>query len=131
MTVNSESTVYLDVDLKSKNADKFIFDDKNNLVVNDTLNVVANVVNNNIAYTAKSVKIPFINERYKNENLLNNVNITSTNSNINTPIYKYTLGYQNESDSLASNFVLTRNSTGTYRDYNPSIFAASVGAQVG
>ena len=130
MELNTDANVILDIDVAGRKADTFVFEDAANLVTNDNKLVIsnANFVNPKEVLTDNNYEIPFISSEYNNEALLGKVS-SNVSSQVMTPIYKYGLGY-NE-NATAGNIVLTRANTGSYNDYNPAIYASTVGSQVG
>lgn len=130
MELNTDANVVLDIDVAGKKADTFVFDDASNIITNDNKLVIsnANFVNPKEVLTDSSYEIPFISSEYKNEALLGKVSST-TGSQVMTPIYKYGLGYSE--NGSAGNIMLNRSNTGGYADYNPAIFASTVGSHVG
>ena len=130
MELNSDANVILDIDVAGKKADTFVFDNAANVITNDNKLVISNVnfINPKAVLTDNSYKIPFVSSEYNNEALLGKVT-SNVGSQVMTPIYKYGIGY-NE-NATAGNIELSRANSGSYNDYNPAIYASTVGSQVG
>ena len=130
LELNSDTNVALDIDLATQTIDRFKFANSADLVTNGkNINIAdVNILNQNIAITQDKFAFKFIDNTLNNQNLAGRVT-TSLNKQILSPIYKYNLGYEN--NGLTEQFVMARSNTGSYRDFNPSVLASSVGAQVG
>lgn len=131
MTLDNDTNVYLDLDLKNQTIDRFAFNNTDDLTANaNHLNVqYVNFLNNKTALTGENYQIQFVDNELKNTNLLDNV-LIETDQEIQTPIFKYAFGYME--DENRGYFELARmGSTSDYRSYNPSVLAAPIAAQVG
>ncbi|MBQ4123784.1 hypothetical protein IJD44_08725 [bacterium] len=130
MELTTDANVVVDIDFAERKADTFAFENNSDVVLNGNKMIVssANFSNAKTVLTEDNYKIPFVRPEYNNEALIGNVS-TSGGKQVMTPIYKYGLGYSETGNS--GDILLSRMNTGSYRDYNPSIFASTVGAQVG
>lgn len=130
MELNSDANVYVDIDLASKKSDVFSFENNSDLITNDNKLIIsnANFMNAKTVLTDNNYEIPFISPEYNNEALIGKVS-SNLDGQVMTPVYKYGLGYTESGTN--GNLVLSRSNTGSYRDYNPAIFASAVGSQVG
>lgn len=128
MTLNDDLKTAIDVDLSTLQADKFVFNNQNNLVTNgNDLVLSVNFANNNTPLEGESYTIPFVSADYNNQNILAAVDYKGTT--IMTPIFKYNMEY-NEANNQG-NFILSRGSSDDYRSYNPSTLAPVYAAQLG
>ncbi|MBR2068712.1 MAG: hypothetical protein IJ877_03010 [Candidatus Gastranaerophilales bacterium] len=129
MEVNSASNLAIDVDMATQTADRFAFSAPNDLAVTSTLNINdVNLMNANQVFNRARYEIPFVSSSLNNQALLGKVQ-SSVNKQILTPILKYNFGYEEEGEE--GRFVMMRSNTGKYQDYNPSVMAAPVAAQLG
>ncbi|MBQ3312000.1 hypothetical protein IJG72_07980 [bacterium] len=120
MSLTGTSSFYGDVDLANGTMDKFTI--TNAVTGGGTLNVAgfnlisdAPTVNTSINFTNDAT-------------LMNAVNYTGAQGlTALSPIYKYNVGY----DNTNGNFDFTRYNSGGYGDFNPSVLAGSVAAQMG
>ena len=135
MTLNADMDTKIDIDLGSMSADKFVFNNNSDLVTNGySLNIRdLNVINQKTALTEENYLVPFISSGYKNTNFLGSVNAEDIEDiqDIMTPIFKYNLGYREDSVLNQGGFVFSRGATKDYNSYNPAIVTSSVAAQVG
>jgi len=132
MTLNTTAPVYIDVDFNTMQADRFAFNDSDDLITNNNILNVANVqiLNQNTQYSKESYVIPFINSSLNNTNLLDHVDMDSSiTKEILTPILKYNFGYQENKDTKEGNFILSKTNYGGIDDYNPAVLASSVAQQ--
>ena len=130
MTLNSNLNMSVDIDLNNMNADKFVFNNVNDLNTNGydvNINNI-NIVNPTTALENYSYSIPFISSEYNNQNFKNQVEY-SAKREILTPIFKYNMGYHE--DANEEFFTLSRGASSDYKSYNPSALASSYGAQLG
>lgn len=133
LELNSNSNLYLDVDLGKLTSDKFAFANSNDVNTNGyTLNIKdVNLVNPQAGLTKASYAIPFISSEYNNTNLAEIVKTDNVfDKNILTPIYKYSMGFVSEADRAY--FSLNRvGNPSDWRSLNPSILVSPVATQVG
>ncbi|MBQ8476264.1 autotransporter outer membrane beta-barrel domain-containing protein, partial [bacterium] len=129
LEINSSAPLALDVDLASKSADRLAFSNPNDLAINDNLLISdVNLMNTNQIFDKAKYEIPFVSSTLNNQALLGKVQ-SNVNRQILTPILKYNFGYEETGEE--GHFVLSRFNSGKYHDYNPSVMAAPVAAQLG
>lgn len=130
MTINADTDADIDIDLATLSADRFVFENEDDLTVNNALLKInaTSLQNQNTILTDAHINIPFIDEALNNQNLSGNVSVSGISS-IFTPIFKYNLGY-NE-DEHSGNLVLTRGNSSRYSSYNPAIAVAPVAVLTG
>lgn len=130
MTINANTDADIDIDLATLSADRFVFENEDDLTVNNALLKInaTSLQNQNTILTDAHINIPFIDEALNNQNLSGNVSVSGISS-IFTPIFKYNLGY-NE-DEHSGNLVLTRGNSSRYSSYNPAIAVAPVAVLTG
>ena len=127
METEDNVSLNIDIDLASLTADHFVLPDKNDLNAGNSRLVISKVnpLNQDTALTAEKIQIPFIAEKFNNENLSGKVRVTALSALL-TPIFKYDMAY-NE-DNQNGNFVLKRGNASQYGSYNPAIMVAPVAA---
>ena len=129
MRLDSDLSTAVDVDLGSLSADKFVFNDPDNLITNGfSINIAdLNIMNQNSALTKENYYIPFVSPEYNNQHFYHGVYMEDRN--VLTPIFKYNLSYaENETQGA---FELSRGSSGDFRSYNNAILASPIAAQLG
>ena len=130
MTLNSNLNMSVDIDLNNMNADKFVFNNVNDLNTNGydvNINNI-NIVNPTTALENYSYSIPFISSEYNNQNFKNAVSF-SAKQEIKTPIFKYNMGYSEIGNK--EYFTLSRGASSDHKSFNPSVLSSSYGAQLG
>ncbi|MCR5260577.1 MAG: autotransporter outer membrane beta-barrel domain-containing protein [Candidatus Gastranaerophilales bacterium] len=130
MTVNNDFNMSIDVDLNTLEADRFVFQNANDLITGgNDLNIVnVNLINSGVPLEQVSYAIPFVSSEYNNQKFLNSVSYKQ-NKEIMTPIFKYNFGYAE--DGTEGCFVLSRGSSSDYKSYNPSVLSSGYAAQTG
>ena len=120
--VNADSNVRLDVDLANQKMDNF--DSSTSITVAPGAKLHVNGLNLLSDAIANETSVNFT----SNGTLMGAVDYTGASSiTALAPIYKYNVAY----DNGTGNFNFSRFATGGYGDFNPSIMAAPVGAQLG
>ena len=130
MSVVDENKLAIDIDLKNLTSDRFVFQNQADLTTGTNSGFVienANLLNSNLSFTNEKYYIPFISADYNNQNLLEGIEFSD--KNLLTPIFKYNLGYTE--DSTSGGFMLSRGATKRYGSYNPAVVASPVAAQFG
>lgn len=130
LTLNKDTQIGVDLDLKNLELDTFSFENTEDVIVNaGKINVeVGNIANLKTALTKQKYEIDFINEEYNNTKLKDSVTLEVEEQRILTPIYKYNISNSTNSQSALT---LARSNKGNYKDFNSSIFASPIAAQVG
>lgn len=130
LTLNDKMEAQIDVDLKNKTTDRFVFDNQNDVTTNgNKVEIIkVNLLNPNTALTHDKYEIPFASSKYNSENLVRNVE-ANIDRNLLTPVYKYRMTY--EDNGTEGNIALNRSNTGGYEDYNPAVYTGAVAAQAG
>ena len=129
MDVYKVANVAIDVDLKNKKADMFVFASSSSVSFDGgMINIKPNLLNTNAIITEKERVIPFTNEKNNSQDLSGYID--TQRQDLYTPIYKYSFrGNINKEEGY--DFVLSRWDTSTYEGYNESIFVAPIATQVG
>jgi len=120
MSLNGTSNFYADVDLANQTMDKFTV--ANPVTGTGTLNVAGLNLISDATDTTTSINFTTDPVLMAATSYKGGQGLTAL-----SPIYKYNVGY----DNTTGNFDFTRYNTGGYGDYNPSILAAPVAAQLG
>ena len=130
LTLNDKMETKIDVDLANLTSDRFVFNNSGDVTTNGNRVEITgvNILNPNVALTNLKYEIPFASSQYNSQNLAGNVD-ANINRYLLTPIYKYTLTY--EDNGLQGNIALNRSNFGGYNDYNPAIYTGAVAAQAG
>lgn len=132
MTFNKDAMLAMDVDLKELSSDRFVFKKSSDLETDSNLLYISNpnLINADKAVLSdKKYVIPFASKKYHNENFIGGIVPLVEKRDILTPIFKYKFGYLENRDMAG--FMLTRGSSSDYGNYNPSVMAAPIAAQVG
>ncbi|MBQ3311997.1 hypothetical protein IJG72_07965 [bacterium] len=116
LQITGASNLYVDADLAAGTMDRFTNVSSN--PATGTLSVAG--INLLSDAKANTTTINFTSD----PNLMGNINYSGTAL---SRIFKYNVGY----DNTNGNFNFTRSNTGSYTDFNPSVLAGSVAAQVG
>ena len=126
--VSNMTSVSIDVDLKEKTTDTFVFDDSEDINVDAAIYLNPNFVNSQAALTDKEIIIPFTSQENNNQSLTPFLYVEG--KEFLTPIYKYSFAGQYDFEGNNFNFILSRNNS-SYENFNPSVLVAPVATQVG
>jgi len=128
LAINGNMKLNLDADLKNATMDRL---PENTVILNnskinvDRINLLSDSDN-------QITTIPFANNKYKNNvAYIGNPELSKDTQlgNLYSPIYKYAVKYVNNDDM--GYFQFTRGKGSSSNDYNPSVMAAPIGAQMG
>lgn len=128
LSVSNMATVSIDVDLKGKTTDTFVFDDPDDITADAAIYLNPNFVNSQAVLTDEEIIIPFTSEKNNNQSLTPFLYVEG--KEFLTPIYKYSFAGQYDFEGNNFNFILSRNNS-SYEDFNPSVLVAPVATQVG
>ena len=126
--VSNATKVSVDVDLKEKTTDTFVFDNPDDITADAAIYLNPNLLNPQTALTDKEIIIPFTSQENNSQSLTPFLYVES--KDLMTPIYKYLFAGQYDFDGNNFNFVLSRNNS-SYKDFNPSVLVAPVATQAG
>ncbi len=128
LSVNGNMKLNLDADLKNAAMDRL---PENTVILNNSKINVDRI--NLLSDSDKQVtRIPFANNTYKNNvTYIGNPELSKDTQlgSLYSPIYKYAVKYVNKDDM--GYFQFTRGAGRSSNDYNPSVLAAPIGAQMG
>ena len=131
MTLHDDLHTTIDVDLKTMSADRFVFQDSDDLDTQSHLLYLTNLqlLNSQVILEKDSYIIPVVSKEYHNENFLGGVKMDNFSYTLESPIFRYALSF--EQNNNYAGLLLAHGPSDDYESYNPTVLTSPIAAQLG